>query len=61
MPLADGELAYVEGSYNVPPTVYIRDAAGTLSKGGPDLPDTYPVRQARRAAARSRSRRRSTT
>src|SRR4051794_2913272 len=25
MPLADGELAYVEGSYNVPPTVYIRD------------------------------------
>jgi dipeptidyl aminopeptidase/acylaminoacyl peptidase len=43
MPLADGELAYVEGSYNVPPTVYIRDAAGTLSAGGPDLPDTYPV------------------
>jgi dipeptidyl aminopeptidase/acylaminoacyl peptidase len=42
-PLADGELAYVEGSYNVPPTVYIRDAGGSLSKGGPDLPETYPV------------------
>ena len=43
MPLADGELAYVEGSYNVPPTVYIRDSAGALAKGGPDLPETYPV------------------
>jgi dipeptidyl aminopeptidase/acylaminoacyl peptidase len=43
MPLADGELAYVEGSYNVPPTVYIRDSAGSLSAGGPDLPDSYPV------------------
>jgi dipeptidyl aminopeptidase/acylaminoacyl peptidase len=42
-PLADGELAYVEGSYNVPPTVYIRDSAGSLSKGGPDLPASYPV------------------
>ncbi len=43
MPLADGELAYVEGSYNVPPTVYIRDSTGSLSAGGPDLPASYPV------------------
>ncbi len=42
-PLADGELAYVEGSYNVPPTVYIRDSTGSRSAGGPDLPDSYPV------------------
>jgi dienelactone hydrolase len=42
MPLADGELAYVEGSYNDPPTVFVRDAAGDVSKGGPDLPATYP-------------------
>ncbi|MFU8854902.1 S9 family peptidase [Micromonospora sp. SL1-18] len=43
--LADGAVAYVEGSYNVPPTVYIRDAVGNVSKGGPDLPDSYPVNQ----------------
>src|SRR5262249_2937285 len=43
MPMVDGELAYSEGSSNVPPTASIRDAAGNLSKGGPDLPDTYPV------------------
>jgi dipeptidyl aminopeptidase/acylaminoacyl peptidase len=41
-PLADGELAYVEGSYNDPPTVFLRDSAGTVSKGGPDLPAGYP-------------------
>jgi dienelactone hydrolase len=42
-PLADGELAYVEGSYNVPPTVHVVDSAGHHSMGGPDLPDSYPV------------------
>ena len=42
MPLADGEVAYVEGGYNDPPTVFLRDAAGTISKGGPDLPESYP-------------------
>jgi dipeptidyl aminopeptidase/acylaminoacyl peptidase len=41
-PLADGELAYVEGSYNDPPTVFVRDAAGATSEGGPDLPERYP-------------------
>ncbi|GAA5185417.1 hypothetical protein GCM10023322_29420 [Rugosimonospora acidiphila] len=44
-PLAGGQLAYAEGSYNVPPTVYIRDAKGHLSRGGPKLPASYPLHQ----------------
>lgn len=44
-PLADGKLAYAEGSYNVPPTVYISDAAGKRSRGGPGLPKSYPLHQ----------------
>jgi dipeptidyl aminopeptidase/acylaminoacyl peptidase len=41
-PLADGELAYVEGSYDDPPTVFLRDSAGTIAHGGPDVPASFP-------------------
>ena len=53
-PLADGELAYVEGSYNDPPTVFVRDSAGnTVARAAPTCPATYPRGQARRAAGSS--------
>ena len=41
--LADGRLAYIEATHNMPPTVMIRERDGsTIAAGLPKMPAAFP-------------------